>query len=334
MDGRLARPSVGPVIATVTLNPAIDLVTSVEHVSTHGKLRCDQPFHASGGGGLNVSRTVAALGGQSVAVFTCGGQVGERLRELLVAPGLLAHAIPIAGETRENVLVRERASGHELHFVMPGPELTEPEWTACLEAIRDMDPAPTYVVGSGTLPPGAPDDFYRRLAEIVRERSGRLILDTDGPPLRSALEHGAWLIKPNVAELAELAGEDRHDERALEEAAVRLVADGACEAVVLSLGRGGAFLSSRDVPGMYVRSPVVHQASRVGAGDGMVGGMVQALDDGRPLDDAVLAGVAAGAATVMRADREACRPEEADRLYSRLAHGTVTQPPRTAHLAR
>ena len=305
-------------IATVTLNPAIDLVTSVDHVSTHGKLRCGQPLHTPGGGGLNVSRTVAALGGRSTAVFTCGGSTGERLRELLAAPGLLAHPVPITGETRENVLVRERATGHELHFVMPGPELADAEWTACLDAVRDMDPAPAYVVASGTLPPGTPHDFYRRLAEVVRERSGRLILDTAGHPLRAALEHGAWLIKPNVAELAELAGEDRHDEHALEDAAAKLVADGACEAVVLSLGRGGAFLSSRDLPGIYVRSPVVRQASRVGAGDGMVGGMVRALDEGRPLDDAVLAGVAAGAATVMRGSREPCRREDAERLYARL----------------
>jgi 6-phosphofructokinase 2 len=160
-----------------------------------------------------------------------------------------------------------------------------------------------------------------------------LILDTAGLPLKAALEHGAWMIKPNVAELAELVGEDLPDEHALEGAAAKLVADGACEAVVLSLGRGGAFLASRDVPHLYVRSPVVHQASRVGAGDGMVGGMVHALEQGQALDDAILAGVAAGAATVMRDKREPCRREDAERLYARLrgrgAPDIVRQPPPT-----
>jgi 6-phosphofructokinase 2 len=313
------RSSVSRVIATLTLNPAIDLVTSVAHVSTHGKLRCSQPILAPGGGGVNVSRTVTALGGRTTAVFTCGGATGERLVELLDAEGVPGRPIAIEGETRQNILVRETASGRELHFVMPGPSLHDAEWQACLDAIADLETAPTYVAASGTLPPGVPPDFYGRLADTVRARGGRLVLDTSGEPLRLALERGAWLIKPNVRELAELAGASDHDEPALEAAARSLVAQGGCEALVLSLGRGGAFLTSREIPGLYVRSPVVRQASRVGAGDGMVGGMVLALDDGQELEDAVLRGVASGAATVMRADRGPCRREDAARLYALVA---------------
>jgi 6-phosphofructokinase 2 len=307
------------VIVTVTMNPALDVVTEVPRVVPAGKLRCGAPRRAPGGGGVNVARTIAALGGHPVALYARGGLVGGRLDQALAAvEGLTARPVHVRGETRENLLVRETTTGHELHLVMPGPRVGATEWGAVLRALETMQPAPGYVVASGSLPRGVPEDFYGRLAERVRAAGGRMVLDTRGEPLRRALDRGVWMIKPNVGELAELVGEHLPDERALETAATGLVAAGACEVVVLSLGRGGAVLVSRDHGAVHLRSPVVRQASRVGAGDAMVGGTVLALARGAPLRDAVEAGIVAGAATVMTPAFTTCNRRDVDELTAQL----------------
>jgi 6-phosphofructokinase 2 len=307
------------VIVTLSLNPAIDIGSEVAHVKPSGKLRCGVPRWAPGGGGVNVSRTIAALGGRSTAIFTHGGPNGDRLVAALAAvAGIDCRPVTIRGETRENVLVRETASGHEFHFVMPGPELADAEWHAVLDELEAVEQRPDYVVVSGELARSVPVDFYARVADIVRRQGGRLVVDTRGAALRRALDTGVWMVKPNVGELAELLGADLGDERALVAAARSLVDGGGAEVVLLSLGRGGAVLTTRDEAPVHLRSPVVRQASRVGAGDATVGGMVLALERNASLRDAVEAGMVAGAATVMTPAFDPLRPADVERLTAQL----------------
>jgi 6-phosphofructokinase 2 len=307
------------VILTVTMNPALDVTACVPHVIPSGKLRCESPRSAPGGGGVNVARTIAALGGSATAIFTSGGAVGAELTAALArVDGVESRPVAVRGETRTNLLVRESATDLEFHFVMPGPWLREDEWRAVLHAVQQADPLPRHVVASGELPPGVPSDFYGRLADIVEERGGRLVVDTRGEALRGALDRGVWLVKPNVGELAELTGDPLHDERAMLAAARTLVDAGGAEIVLLSLGRGGAILTARGQEAVHVRAPVVRQASRVGAGDATVAATVLALERGAPLRDAVEAGVIAGAATVMTPAFEPLRRADVEALGAQL----------------
>ncbi|MFW6170236.1 MAG: 1-phosphofructokinase family hexose kinase [Planctomycetota bacterium] len=280
-------------IVTVTINPAIDESTSVEHVQANQKLRCEAPSFYPGGGGINVARAVHRLGGEAEAWYTSGGSSGQMLQGLLHEEGVSCCAIPIQGRTRTNVSVWERASDRQYRFGMPGPRLEQPEWQQYLDAARELDPVPDYLVASGSLARGVPDEFYAKLAETVRNIGARFIVDTSGEPLRKAMEAGVYLVKPNLRELNHLAGRELKEEWEQERMAGELVQSGRAEVVVLSLGAGGAFLASSE-GNVRLRSPTVPIRSRVGAGDSMMAGIVLALSRGRSLKEALNFGGAAG----------------------------------------
>jgi 6-phosphofructokinase 2 len=119
-------------IVTITLNPAIDKSTSAEHIVPEHKIRCAKPKFEAGGGGINVSRAIKKLGGESVAIFPAGGPPGRLLQDILEGEGVTHQAVPIKQWTRENFIVVDTATNAQFRFGMPGHELTEarlkPAW--------------------------------------------------------------------------------------------------------------------------------------------------------------------------------------------------------------
>jgi 6-phosphofructokinase 2 len=307
-------------IITLTMNPAVDKSSAVNQVVAEWKLRCESPAYEPGGGGINVSRAIRKLGGDSVAFYLAGGLAGQMLRDLLDREGLQHRPMSIAGVTRENFTVLENSTGRQFRFGMPGPTLQEAEWRRCLEKISGLLPQADYLVASGRLPPGVPSNFYGRLAKLAREHNTRLIVDTSGEALRLAVEEGVFLIKPNLREFAELMGRESVDGLEEERLARELVASGRSEAVVVSLGAAGVVAASAE-GAERVRAPLVPIISKVGAGDSTVAGMVLALARGQSWREAVRFGVAAGAAAVMTPGTELCRREDAERLYKQLMQG-------------
>lgn len=304
-------------IVTLTMNPSVDLFLEVDRVKPSRKLRSTTPRYGPGGGGINVSRAIRRLGGESIALFPAGGTTGDLLVQLLHRESIAVDAIQAAEATRQDVNVFERETGNAFRFVVPGPQVGIDEWKHCLRAVGSMSPVPQYVVASGTLPPGVPVDFYGRVATLARERGFRLIVDTSGEPLRH-IRTGTFLLKPNAGELAYAAGESGHlPDTMIEQAARAIVAANRAEVVVVSAGVAGATLV--DAHGVRrFRAPVVAVDSRIGAGDSMVAGMVLALSRGASLDEAVQYGVAAGSAAVMTPGHQLCTRETADRLFDEV----------------
>lgn len=302
-------------IATLTLNPAMDLSTGVERVEPTRKLRCSLPHYDPGGGGINVARVVATLGGDAVAVYPAGGPFGDMLQRMLAALGVEQVRVPIAGDTRESFTVDEGDTGQQYRFVLPGPELAAAEQQACLDAIAALDPLPDFVVLSGSFPPGVALDFFDAVAALARRIGARLVLDCSGEALQYAAgQGGIHLLKPSLSELATLAGGKVEGEAAQEAALRSLIARGVAEIIVLSLGGEGAVLASKE--GIERFPPLdVPVRSAVGAGDSMVGAIVLALSRGRSLHEAVRYGIAAGSATIMRPGTELCRAEDVERLF-------------------
>lgn len=306
-----------PQIVTLTLNPAVDKISSVPQVVAERKLRCATPRYDPGGGGLNVARAIQILGGQVTAYWTCGGPMGHLLAERLDADGVPHRPIPVEAMTRENLIVLEESTGQQYRFGMPGGTLTPDEVEACLRMLRELDPPPDFLVLSGRLPPGAPDDFYARAARESPAHC-RVILDTSGPPLRQGIEGGVYLIKPNVGELSELAGSELLEDAEICELSRSLIASGKVQVVVTSLGSAGVVV----VAGQHcesIRAPTVKVRSKVGAGDSTVAGIVLGLAQETDILDAVRLGVAAGSAAVMTEGTELCRQEDAWRLYEEMS---------------
>jgi 6-phosphofructokinase 2 len=307
-----------PNIWTITMNPAVDKSSAVNNVVAERKLRCEPPRYEPGGGGINVSRAIAKLGGESLAFYLAGGAAGQMMDNLLQGEGILYESVPVRSRTRENLIIYENSTGQQYRFGMPGPEIHQEECEGVLERLGGCEPKPAFVVASGSLPPGVPVDFYARIAGVVRESGAKLVVDTSGEALARAVEAGVFLIKPNIREMESLAGKSLENEAEQEEWATKIVRQGGSEIVLISLGAAGALATWKD-GWERVRAPTVPIKSKVGAGDSTVAGVVLGLARGLSVLDAIRFGVAAGAAAVMTPGTELCRREDTEDLYKRIS---------------
>ncbi|GAB3831226.1 1-phosphofructokinase family hexose kinase [Hymenobacter jeollabukensis] len=303
-------------IITLTLNPTVDKSTAVDKIVPDQKLHCAAPKYEPGGGGINVSRALQRLGSASAAVFPAGGPTGDRLQELLRAEGLEPHAVPAAGWTRENFIVVDSSAGQQYRFGMPGTPLTAEEQRQVLAALQNQ-PAPDYLVVSGSLPPGVEPEFLVEIVRWAHSIGAKVVADTSGPALQRVIEAGVYLIKPNLGELSKLAGVAELNSAALAEAARGLIGEGRCEIVVASLGPQGACVITRDLVD-HIPAPAVKKRSTVGAGDSMVAGLVHALAQGQSVREAARLGVACGTAATMNPGTELFHKADVDKLYQWL----------------
>ncbi len=304
-------------IVTLTVNPAIDKSTSLDRVLPEIKLRCDPPRYEPGGGGINVSRAIKRLGGESIAIYPAGGATGTLLEELMDAEGIEHISITTEELTRENMTVLESTTNQQFRFVMPGVSLQDSEWQSCLDRLNAIDPKPDYIVASGSLPANVPEDFYGRVAETGKAMGAKVIVDTSGQALEKALESGVFLIKPNTREIAFLGDKEVGDEKEAYATARDIVAQEKSEYVAVSLGGGGAILAFQEGC-LRLRAPTVPIISKVGAGDSMVAGMTLKLAEGWSVQEAARFGIAAGAAAVMTPGTELCRLEDTEQLYEQM----------------
>lgn len=307
-----------PEIVTLTVNPAIDIATSVERMTDTHKMRCAPARNDPGGGGINVARVVHRMGGDCLALYLAGGPVAERLERLLIAEGLPFEALQIEGETRENFSVTEISTHREFRFVMPGPVVSEAEWQHCLSRLDALQPAPRYLVLSGSLPLGVPEDFYARIINMAKAHGSRVVLDASGPALRCALPHAPYLIKPSLNELRQLTGLALETDVDCLQAALEIVSKGHAHVVALTLGAGGAMLVTQD--GVVRAGGVATSVhSTIGAGDSFVGGMVWALNRDADVRQAFQYGMAAAAAALGHAGTELGSAAEIEQHYQDIS---------------
>jgi len=305
-------------IVTITLNPAVDLSTSVDRIQPVAKLRGQSQRRDPGGGGINVARVIRRLGGDARAIYPVGGAIGSLLRQLLDQEGVASQTWTIAGETREDFFVDEIATGKQYRFILPGPQLDAFEWQECLKLASALDPFPRHLVASGSLPAGVPEDFYARVARIARQRGAGFVLDTSGPALAAAVAEGVDLIKPNLREMRELSGSEPSDAYEWEAAAKTLVAGGKVATVALTMGHLGAALVTRNE--VLRASPIpITPRSAVGAGDSFLAALIWRLSSGASREDAFRLAVAAGAAALIHPGTELCRPDDVERLAAEVA---------------
>ena len=305
-------------ILSITVNPSIDTSTKIKQVTADRKLRCRKPVHEPGGGGINVSRAIKKLGGNSLALFPAGGMNGKHLIQLLDDEEVETSPIEIEDSTRENFAVDETSSDRNYRFVMPGPRLKEREWKAIIEKVHNLKEKPDFLVASGSLPESAPDNFYALLAECCNNEKIKLIVDTSGDPLKKALDEGVFLIKPNMRELNDILGKQIEDEHKLASEVQKLIKNKDAKFIVLSLGSGGALLINESSY-KHFRAPTVQIKSKVGAGDSMVAGIVLKLSEGKEIEEAVKYGIAAGASAVSTPGSELCRKDTTEDLFKKIA---------------
>lgn len=305
-----------PKIITITLNPSLDKSITVPQLVPEKKLRCSSSEVDPGGGGVNVSRALHKLGLNSLAVFLSGGYTGKKLEELLMNEEVDIIALPIKEATRENFIVFDEEKRLQYRFGMEGAAVTDTEWKAVLNYVSEQTEV-SYIVASGSLPPGVPMNFFGQLAALAKKINAKLIVDTSGEALEFAAKEGLYMLKPNLNELSSLIGKTNLAETEIVSAARTVINSGGCEIMVVSLGGDGALLVTAEDQ-YKVKPPKVTVMSTVGAGDSMVGGILYALSKGCTYKEILMYGVAAGTAATLHPGTELCKKEDTERIFAML----------------
>ena len=303
-------------ILVVSLNPALDVTYHVAGVDWSGVNRPQQVSTAPGGKGLNVARTLRALGADVRVVGLAGGVTGEAVAAGLAAAGVPGSFTPIAGPTRRTFAVVDTASHDTALFSEPGPAVRAGEYQGFLVLYENSLAGCDAVVLSGSLPPGLPEDSYAGLAARAGAAAVPVVLDAGGVALRRGVAAGPAIVKPNLAELQAAVRRPLAGLAAVAAAAAELRAEGA-GAVVVSLGCDGLLAATGEAT-WHAAPPPRTAGNPTGAGDAVVAGLAHGLVLGRPWAERLRHAAALGTACV--AAPAAGQFAEAD--YQRALAGT------------
>ena len=304
-------------IATVTLNPSLDLTVTVDRLVVDDVIRMRSMRKDPGGKGINVSRVVNTLGGATIAYGFIGGHEGGVLSVLLAEEGILTSFVAIEGDTRINVIVSERESGTQTRINAEGPRVKVEDLEKLKERLWKMGGvycAARFMVFAGSIPPGLPKTVYRDLIEDTQDRGIKAVLDTDGDALKYGVRAKPFMVKPNTYELERLVGRDLRnagDQEIIQ--AAKEVRDMGVEVVAVTRGGGRAVLVTGDRI-LLGTPPSVKVVNSVGSGDSFIAAFLLALLHGKGFEEAFQWGLAAGAATAITPGTELLKKEDFYRL--------------------
>ncbi|MGE5286746.1 MAG: 1-phosphofructokinase family hexose kinase [Micromonosporaceae bacterium] len=288
-------------ILVVTLNPALDVTHHVPGVDWTGVNRPAAIHARAGGKGLNVARTLRAIGAEVQVIGFAGGGTGEELRSALRQLAVPAAFTQVTGETRRTFAVIDTVRGDTALFNEPGPPVTPDEYAAFRGTYERALAGCSAVVLSGSLPPGLPPDTYAELGAIAAAAGVPAVLDAHGEALLRGAAARPAIVKPNLAELEALAGRSLSTASGADRDAVALAARelraAGPQAVVVTLGADGLWVVTADGSWQAV-PPTNVRGNPTGAGDAVAAGLVHGLVLGRPWEELLRHAVALGAASV------------------------------------
>lgn len=299
-------------IITVTMNPAIDKTVKLQKMIHGGLNRVKNVIFDPGGKGINVSKTIRELGGETIATGFVGGSAGILIKKALEEMGIRSDFVEIENEVRTNLKVVE-ADGSVTEFNEPGPQITGDEQEALIQKLLGYANEEVLFVLAGSIPGGIEQTIYQTLTRKLKSKGARVFVDADGELLRHSLEAGPDLIKPNNHELKEYF----HKQYPVEEAELvgmgRSLLEKGIDMVAVSLGRMGALFVTRD---KVIRCPglKVEAHSTVGAGDAMVAALSYGYHQRLSLEECARLGIAASAGAVITKGTKPPKRELVDAL--------------------
>ncbi|WP_438448697.1 1-phosphofructokinase [Gorillibacterium sp. sgz5001074] len=297
-----------PNVITVTMNPSLDKTVTVPHAAL-GRLNRIQDVRTDAGGkGINVAKVLKSFGVPVAAWAIAGGYQGRVIEEKLRAADIPTEFMEAPGESRTNLKVVDAETLVTTEFNEPGirvdADLLQRFTARFVEGLDGV----SYAVLGGSLPPGAPPDYYRILIEAARTRGVQVLLDADGEAFQRGIAAAPYAVKPNLHELESYLGEKLESEEEVAAAAKLLIAKGV-KLVQISMGAEGSILA--DESAAYRARPFpITPGSTVGAGDSMVAAMVHGLLQRLPLDGIARLCSAAGTVTASKPGTEVCTLEE------------------------
>ncbi len=304
-------------IYTVTLNPALDKTVEIPSFAADSVNRITTMRTDPGGKGINVSKVISKLGGQSIATGILGGDTGLAIQSALKTMGLKTSFRFTEGETRTNLKVIDPVNHTNTDINEPGVTVSEEILNGLLAQLTAGLEKGDIVVLSGSLPKGSPRDTYYTWTGACKKAGAKVILDADGELLEAGLKASPYLIKPNNHELSQLLGETLATPEELNKAAKRLMEEHGIAKVVVSMGGKGALYVTQDET-IYAEGLKVPVGSTVGAGDSVVAALAVAEESGMGLEETVRLSTATGGANVMCSGTQAAEYEVIQELLPKV----------------
>ena len=281
-------------IVTVTINPAIDRIISVDRLAFEDRGYVLSRGEAAGGRGLNSSIVVHSFGAPTLAIVPSGGASGRRFEEDLKRLGFPYALVPIKQSIRSNFIITDK-NGLTVKVNEPGPRISSRELKRFEEAVANALPQAKWLLLCGSLPPGVKVDFYLRLIRMAQAANVKTFVDTDGEFLQAILEAQPTVAAPNQQEAEALLNKSLITRQHFREAAERIQRMGASIGL-LSLGSRGAIVC--DGSSAYeITPPQVDAVCPIGAGDALDAAFAWAMIQKDDFVDAARWGVAAGTAS-------------------------------------
>ncbi len=305
-----------PAIATLTLQPSLDVSYEVDSLQDDRKLHASRYRVDPGGNGINVARGLHRLGLEAHACIVAAGDLGSAMLRLLRRELPQVHAIRADGQTRINATVEQRRPQSQYELIGQGPPLGDEVLRRASRQLR-LRGAGGLAVLTGSPPQGRDASLYCAMARELRAQGTRVVLDMPGADLARVLEQGATLIKPNRWEFEQLVGRELPSLDDLQREARALQQRGAVDVVCVSLGAQGALLACADGV-WHGEAPPVELRSTVGAGDSMLAGLLAAVAWGASAPQALRLGLACGSATAAQPGTELFDPAQLPPLLEQL----------------
>jgi len=302
-------------IITLTVNPALDLTIFVERLAFEDRTYIESRRESAGGRGINAACVIHGFGGKPQAIFPSGGKKGKCLEGLVGNYGYPTVAVPIRHEIRTNLTITDR-QGLTVSLNERGPQLEKAEVDRLERAVHKSLDGAAWLMLCGSLPPGAPMDFYARLIGAARRKKVKTLLDTDGDALREGVEAGPTAVSPNQQEAEHLLNRALVTRNHFLEAAARIRAMGA-ETVVLSGGSRSAVGATEDTI-LEALPPRVEALCPIGAGDALAAAFVWSMERDGNFMEALRWGVATGTASATLPGLRLASKEQAQQVYQQV----------------
>jgi 1-phosphofructokinase family hexose kinase len=299
-------------IATVTLNPAIDVILEVSNLKINHYNKVLNAHTTSGGKGINVSKAVRGCGKETIAIGFLGGGRGRMIEEELRGLGITTNFWHIEEKTRSNTIVSDKETGQHTLLSETGPKITEYDLEMLKSIFYRVMSQCSVVTLSGSLPRGVPVNIYGDLISIAKEREVKTILNTSGEQFIKGLEKKPFLAKPDLRESNRVFGIKIDKEKDAIKAAKEVVQRGA-EIGVVSLQNEKDVIATRDE--IWFAETTYHKiVNIIGAGDALVAGLAIALsEEGKNLKEAIKFSMACALASALREEEEFSSMEEVEK---------------------
>lgn len=301
----------------VALNAAIDKTVVIENFRLNAIHRPSSELVLGGGKSCNVARAARALGQPAIVTGWVGGHAGRFIDESLRAEGLETAFVHTAGESRTCLSILDPVSRTMTEVYESGRPVTPADLQSFREIYQQLLSQVDYVTLSGSLPPGAPGDFYAELSCLADEAGVLAVIDASGEGLRLGLEKGCpFMIKCNRSELAEVIGRSLDDLDDLKKTVMRLsLRRGAL--VVITMGRAGAVAADGERLWL-AEAPPIQAVSAVGSGDAFLAGLLTGFSTGLPFEECLRLAIAAGSANALQLGAGRLRKEDVETLRGQV----------------